>query len=229
VLAPDRTLAQPAALPQIRGMKRRISYAIAAAPAACRPSAWLLSSAVLWFALSAAAQTNPQTTATPATSSPPPTSWAQLPAWLSVPPAPSLPLVPSLRLTAPTLLVPSPGQAQGDTLPVGWLNYWQTASVPSAWRYVPDEELRLRVETAHWQLDRLSFSAGMETAPEQERPCFPTCAADADWDSNVVLKYDGGDVGPLQQTGPMVQLGGKPRAQGVQERSLVRVGLSGAF
>jgi hypothetical protein len=138
-------------------------------------------------------------------------------------------MVPSLRLTEPPLLLPSPGQAQGDTLPGPRLPYWRTATVPGEWRYFRDEELRLRVETNHLQLGRLSFSGGMETLPVEERTCYPTCAADADWESNIILKYDGGDVGPLQQTGPMVELGGKPEAQGVQRRSLVRVGLSGAF
>src|SRR3954451_17947618 len=136
-------------------MKRRISYAIAAAWSVCRPSAWLLSSAFGLVALSAAAQTN-STQTTAASNGTPPSAWGQLPAWLSVPAAPSLPPVPHLRLSAPALLVPNLGQAQGDTLPVPWLRYWQTASVPSEWRYVPDEGLRLRVETSHWQLDRLS-------------------------------------------------------------------------
>jgi hypothetical protein len=101
--------------------------------------------------------------------------------------------------------------------------------VPSEWRYFPDEDLRLRIETTRWELDRVSLSGGMETVPREERPCYPTCSADADWESNIVLKYDGGDVGPLQQAGPMLELGGKPRAQGVEERSLVKVGLSGTF
>jgi hypothetical protein len=210
-------------------MKRRISYAMTAARSVCRPSAWLLSSAVGLLAFSAAAQTSPAQTTATTDSNTSPTVWGQLPAWLSVPPTLSLPLVPSLRLTTPALLVPSTGQAQGDILPVQWLPYWQTARVPSEWRYVPDEELRLRVETTRWELDRVSLSGGMETVPREERTCYPTCAADADWESNIILKYDGGDVGPLQQAGPMVELGGKPRAQGVQQRSLVKVGLSGAF
>jgi hypothetical protein len=146
-----------------------------------------------------------------------------------VPPAFSLPTVPNLRLSTPALLFPSAGQAEGDTLPVPWLRYWQTARVPNEWRYVPDEELRLRVETTRWDLDRLTLSGGIETVPRAERTCYPTCPADADWEGNIVLKYDGGDVGPLQQAGPIVELGGKPQAQGVQQRSLVKVGLSGAF
>src|SRR4051812_45375514 len=102
-------------------MKRRISHVIAEARSVCRPSTWLLSSAVGLVALSAAAQSSPaQSTpegTAPTISSSPPAVWGQLPASLSVPPTLSLPIVPSLRLTAPELLVSSPGQAQGDTLP----------------------------------------------------------------------------------------------------------------
>ncbi|HVZ37130.1 MAG TPA: hypothetical protein VG963_32125, partial [Polyangiaceae bacterium] len=182
-----------------------------------RSRAWLLSSAIGLIAAPSLAQT----------SSPPAAAWGQLPASLSLP-ASALPTVPNLQLTAPTWVTASMTK-RNERTPALWPRYWLTATLPAEWQSFPEDEWRLRVDTADAESGPLSLSSAIETEPVSERPCYPNCSPGADWHSSLVLKYDAGDVGPLQQTGPMLELAGKPKAQGVQQRGLVKVGLSGAF
>lgn len=68
----------------------------------------------------------------------------------------------------------------------------------------------------------------MRTTPERERECHPSCWG-PDWESSLILKYEVGALGPLQQTGPLLEVQGKPHASGVRGRGLFNIGLGGAF
>lgn len=150
-----------------------------------------------------------------------------LPPALSLDTALALPLAPELQLTPPTLLAPSP-VLEPPHVHAPWLSYWKSSSLPWEWRDAPDSELRLRLETGTLELDDWSVSTGLRTTPERERECYPNCWG-PDWESSLILKYEVGSVGPLQQTGPLLELQGKPHAAGVRERGLFNIGLGGAF
>ncbi|MET0410103.1 MAG: hypothetical protein ABW217_02350 [Polyangiaceae bacterium] len=152
-----------------------------------------------------------------------------LPPALSLEPALALPLVPELQLTPPALLAASPAVEPPHTH-VPWLSYWQGSTLPREWRDASDPELRVRLETGMLELDDWSLSSGLRTTPERarERECYPNCWG-PDWESSLMLKYEVGSLGPLQQTGPLLELQGKPHAAGVRERGLFNIGLGGAF
>jgi hypothetical protein len=143
----------------------------------------------------------------------------------------SLPLLPPLRLTAPVLLAPLPAAPEGVVAHHHpWLSYWHEAAVPAEWRDASDAELRLWLETGALDLGDLSLTTGIRTTPEREREqeCYPNCLG-PDWESAAILKYEAGNLGPLQQAGPMLELRGKPHAEGVRGRGLFNVGVGGAF
>ena len=143
-------------------------------------------------------------------------------------PAYLLPQVPSFRLSVPTLPVlanqwlwlrqeGSPGTA-----------YWQTALVPREWRDARDDELRMELETGHWDLGKLSLSSEISTVPGRERDCEPACRG-ASWSSALRLKYKTGDLGPLRETGPELSVGFTPARPATKSQGLVRGGFSGKF
>jgi hypothetical protein len=150
-----------------------------------------------------------------------------LPPELSLEPALALPLVPELRLTPPALLAASPS-AEPPHAHAPWLSYWKSSSLPREWRDASDSELRVRLETGMLELDDWSLSSGLRTTPERERECYPNCWG-PDWESSLMLKYEVGSIGPLQATGPLLELQGKPHAAGVRGRGLFNIGLGGAF
>lgn len=152
-----------------------------------------------------------------------------LPPALSLEPALALPLVPALQLTPPALLAPAPS-TEPPHAHAPWLSYWKSATVPREWRDATDAELRLYVETGSLELDDWSLSTGLSMTPERERlrECHPTCLG-PDWESSVILKYEVGSIGPLQQAGPMLELRGKPPATGGHGRGLFNIGVMGSF
>jgi hypothetical protein len=152
-----------------------------------------------------------------------------LPPSLSLEPALALPLVPALLLTPPAMLAPSP-TALPPHVHAPWLSYWKTSLSLREWRDASDSELRLRLETGMLELDDWSLSTGIRTTPERERvrECQSSCWG-PDWESSVILKYEVGAIGPLEQAGPLLELQGKPHASGVRERGLFNIGLGGAF
>jgi hypothetical protein len=140
-----------------------------------------------------------------------------LPALLQLPP------VPALRLA-----LPAPSGQSGWVHPESapWLAY-TSAVVPREWRDVPDEDLRLQLETGRVNLGRLSLTGEISTAPGRERDC-PDCRGAA-WSSALRLKYHTGDLGPLRDTGPELLVGGSPARAGVKAEGLLRGVFSGKF
>jgi hypothetical protein len=154
-----------------------------------------------------------------------------VPVVIALKPELSLPLVPPLQLTPPALLAPTPAIPEGLAAHQPWLHYWHDAQVPAEWRDATDDELRLRLETGNLELGDWAVSTGLRLTPEHERECYAGyrgCRG-ADWESSVILKYEAGNVGPLQQAGPMLELTGKPPTSGVRGRGLFNVGIAGAF
>jgi hypothetical protein len=149
----------------------------------------------------------------------------QLPRMLLLQPALMLPPVPALKLTPPPLLASQPASEPPHA---PWFSYWRNTTLAREWRVAPDSELRLRLETGALELEDWSLSTGVRTTPERERECYPTCWG-PDWESSVVLKYEVGALGPLQRTGPLFEIQGKPHASGVRGRGLLNIGLGGAF
>jgi hypothetical protein len=143
----------------------------------------------------------------------------------SLPPMLNLPAVPSFQLSLPA---PSTSWiwVQQEGSPV--LAYWQTTVVSREWRDVPDDELRLELETGRLELGRLVISGQISTAPGRERDCAPSCRGGG-WSSALRLKYTTGDLGPLRQTGPDLSLGWTPARPGLKSRGLLRGGFSGKF
>jgi hypothetical protein len=137
----------------------------------------------------------------------------------------NLPPVPSFQLSLPA---PSSSwvwvQKEGSPLPA----YWQTTVVAREWRDVPDDELRLELETGRLELGRLVMSGQISTAPGRERDCAPNCRG-AGWSSSLRLKYGTGDLGPLRQTGPDLSVGWTPARPGMKSQGLLRGGFSGKF
>jgi len=140
-----------------------------------------------------------------------------LPALLQLPPPPAL------RLALPAPAAPS-GWVHPERAP--WLTY-TSAVLPREWQDVPDEELRLELETGRVNLGRLSLSGEISTVPGRERDC-PDCRGAA-WSSALRLKYHTGNLGPLRDTGPELLMGFSPARAGVKAGGLLRGGFSGKF
>ena len=85
----------------------------------------------------------------------------------------------------------------------------------------------MRVETGRWELGRLSLTAAIESVPERELECPPNCRG-PDWRPSLILKYDAGDLGPLKQVGPSLDLGGA-LSPGQPARGASGGGFSGVF
>ncbi len=86
----------------------------------------------------------------------------------------------------------------------------------------------MRVETGRWELGRLSLTGEMVSLPERERDCSPFHCSGPDWRPSMSLKYDAGDLGPLKQVGPRLNLGGA-LVPGQPARGASGGGFSGAF
>jgi hypothetical protein len=142
--------------------------------------------------------------------------------------APLLPPLPALRLSLPALPLPS---NQWRTLPPqadSGSPYWQSALVPREWRGARDDELRLELETGRWEVGRFSLSAELSTVPGRERDCEPGCRG-AGWSSTLRWKYNAGDLGPLRETGPELNVGYTPARPGTKSQGLLRGGFSVKF
>jgi hypothetical protein len=143
-------------------------------------------------------------------------------------PAARLPPVPTFQLSLPVLPLPSKRwlwlQPEGSPATADW----RTALVPREWRDARDDELRLELETGHWNLGKLSLSSEISTVPGRERDCGPGCRG-ASWSSGLRLKYNAGDLGPLRQTGPELNVGFTPARPGTKSQGLLRGGFSGKF
>ena len=139
-----------------------------------------------------------------------------------------LPAVPSFQLSLPSVPLPSNQWlwVQQEGSPAA--GYWQTALVPREWRDARDDELRLELETGRWELGNLSLSSEISTVPGRERDCEPGCRG-ASWSSGLRLKYNVGDLGPLRQTGPELNVGYTPARPGTKSQGLLRGGFSGKF
>ena len=139
-----------------------------------------------------------------------------------------LPQVPSFQLSLPAVSVPANQwlwlQREGSPATA----YWQTALVAREWRDARDDELRLELETGHWDLGQLSLTSSISTVPGRERDCGPACHGAA-WSTALRLKYDAGDLGPLRQTGPELNVGFTPARPGTTSQGLLRGGVSGKF
>lgn len=139
-----------------------------------------------------------------------------------------LPQVPSFQLSLPVVPLPSNQwlwlQQEGSPASA----YWQTALVPREWRGARDDELRLELETGHWELGQLSLTSEISTVPGRERDCEPGCRG-ASWSSALRLKYNAGDLGPLRQTGPELTVGYTPARPGTKSQGLLHGGFSGKF
>lgn len=118
-----------------------------------------------------------------------------------------------------------------------WPSYWEDSTVSRQWQGVADADLRLNVETAHWELGALSLSTAYVVTPERERLCYPECSGFGA-SSAIRLKYDFGDLGPLQQLGPELELVTNTEDVGMASREgdspvprnwLLRIGLSWKF
>jgi hypothetical protein len=142
----------------------------------------------------------------------------------SLPPRLNLPPVPSFRLSLPAPSAHPPAvQREGQSLPA----YWQAPLVPREWRDFTDDELRLELETGRLELGRLAITGELSSVPGRERDCAAGCRG-AGWSSSLRLKYDAGDLGPLRQTGPELNLGWTARP-GLKSPTLLRGGFSGQF
>lgn len=143
-------------------------------------------------------------------------------------PAFLLPPVPTFQLSLPGVPLPSNQwlwlQQEGSPATA----YWQTALVPREWRDARDDELRLELETGHWDLGKLSLASAISTVPGRERDCEPGCHG-ASWSSALRLKYNAGDLGPLRQTGPELSVGYTPARPGTKAQGLLRGGFGGKF
>ena len=150
---------------------------------------------------------------------------AQQPPWL---PAYLLPPVPTFQLSLPAvpLLSNQWRWLQQEGSPAA--TYWRDALVAREWRYSRDDELRLQLETGHWELGKLSLSSEISTVPGRERDCEPGCSG-ASWSSALRLKYNAGELGPLRQTGPELSVGYTPARPGTKSQGLLRGGFSGKF
>jgi hypothetical protein len=139
-----------------------------------------------------------------------------------------LPPVPTFQLSLPVVPLPSNQwlwlQQEGSLATA----YWQTALVPREWRDARDDELRLELETGHWDPGQLSLTSELSTVPGRERDCGPGCRG-ASWSSALRLKYNAGDLGPLRQTGPELSVGYTPARPGMKSQGLLRGGFSGKF
>jgi hypothetical protein len=147
-------------------------------------------------------------------------------------PPPRLAPVPNLRLTLPPPVL-GPGTGLGPPLhsestPAPWLTYWMTTHATAAWRGFSDGELRMNIETGRWELGPLILSTQITSTPESERDCHPDCRGPA-WSSSLRLKYDMGNVGPLQHVGPELEVGVTPAEPRTPAKSLLRGGFSGQF
>jgi len=143
----------------------------------------------------------------------------------SLPPQLNLPPVPSFRLSLPAVSAPpSAGQPERERSPA----YWQNPLVPREWRDFTDAELRLELETGRLELGRLAITGQLSTVPGRERDCAPPCRG-AGWSSSLRLKYGAGDLGPLRQTGPELNLGWTPARPGLKSHTLLHGGVSGKF
>lgn len=135
----------------------------------------------------------------------------------------SLPLVPRWQLVLPAA---STGSVRHEGPPGS--SYWREATVATEWRHVPDAELRLELTTARLELAGLALSSQLATVPGRERGCLPDCRAPG-WATSLRLKYDAGDVGPLRQTGPQLELEGVPMPRSREGRRFLGAGLGGSF
>jgi len=141
-----------------------------------------------------------------------------LPATLSLPP------VPAFQLSLPAPPTRYGGREQeGSTWPSS-----VNAVVPRQWQAVPQDELRLELETGRLDLGRLSLTGHISTVPGRERDCQPDCRGAA-WSSSLRLKHDLGNLGPLRQAGPELNVGLAPARPGMKSQGIVRGGLSGKF
>ena len=118
-----------------------------------------------------------------------------------------------------------------------WPSYWETSTVPKPWQGVADADLRLNVETAQWEVGALSLSAAYIVTPERERLCYPECSGFGA-SSALRLKYDFGDLGPLQELGPEIEfvtntqdvdMASREDDSPVPRNWLLRIGLSWKF
>jgi hypothetical protein len=143
-------------------------------------------------------------------------------------PANLLPPVPTFQLSLPALPVPSNHwlwlQQEGSPAAADW----KAALVPREWRDARDDELRLELETGHWDLGKLSLSSELSTVPGRERDCEAACRG-ASWSSALRLKFNAGDLGPLRQTGPELKVGFTPARPGTKPQGLLRGGFGGKF
>lgn len=139
----------------------------------------------------------------------------------AVPPS-QLPPVPRLQLTLPT----PAGSAQREGT---WPRYWRDTAMPAEWRHATDEELRLELPMARLQLGRLSLGSLLMTTPGRERDCLPDCRT-PQWSSVLRLQHDLGDLGPVRQVGPQLELrGARPPGNAGQGRRYVGAGFGGKF
>jgi hypothetical protein len=129
--------------------------------------------------------------------------------------------VPKLQLVLPRVS----GAMRHEGPP--WLRYWREATVAKEWSTSTDADLRLELPTARLDLGRLSLRSQLDTVPGRERDCLSDCRG-AQWSSSVRLKYDVGDVGPLRQAGPQLNLQGA-RPQGSSTRGFLGGGFGGKF
>jgi hypothetical protein len=124
-------------------------------------------------------------------------------------------------------VLPAPGAAQREGAP--WSSYWLDATLPSEWRHATAGELRLELPTARLELGRLSLTSLLVTVPGRERDCLPDCR-DAQWSSALRLQHDLGDLGPLRQTGPQLELrGARPPGNRGRGQGYFGAGFSGKF
>lgn len=138
-----------------------------------------------------------------------------------------IPSPPSLQLTPPSLV--DLGSLGSESSQRWWRGYWEGTRVPSEWRAAPDSELRLGVETVRWTLGPLSLTGELAIIPERERLCFPECTGPGS-SSLLRLKYDMGDIGPLRETGPELEIGSSaPGDAPSRNPLLLGTGFSGKF
>ncbi len=133
----------------------------------------------------------------------------------------SLPAVPRFQLSPP-------GAAGASREGPPWSSYWRYGKVPEAWRFSTDADLRLEVPMVVLDLGSFSLSQQLETVPGRERDCLPDCRG-PQWSTSLRLKYDAGELGPLRQAGPELELkGARPPGRG-QSRGYFGAGFGGKF
>lgn len=144
--------------------------------------------------------------------------------------ASALPAVPKLELSLPPLEPEVPYQPASLRRREGqpWPAYWNAVQRFRSWRDAGDGELRLRIDTAHFQWGGFTLSAGITSIPERERACAPSCAGPG-WSSSVILRYPMGDAEPLREMGPEIEVGTRLGAERGSSPGVVKAGVGGAF